>query len=134
MLNASNKKVKEYRKADKSDLIYTTNIWPKDIGRWKLILFTIFFGLFGVNHYYIKRNKRATFSLVTTILSTTLSLVTAILTGGLQPIVQTLVNFLISYVLPSLAASIQMIYYGIKKKKGCVYKINLFGGASIVFK
>jgi len=67
--NASNKKVTEYRKKDMSDLIYFTDMVPKDVNRLKLILFTIFFGIFGVNHYYVKRILRGTFSLISFILS-----------------------------------------------------------------
>ena len=97
VLNASNKKVKEYRKTDKADLIYTTNIWPKDIGRWQLILFTIFFGLFGVNHYYVKRNKRATFSLVTTILCLAIYIFTLVIIGARNSLVFNIIFELIFY-------------------------------------
>ena len=81
--NASNKKVKEYRKKDMQYLIHFSTVVPKDVSRIQLILFTIFFGLIGVNHYYVKRNIRGTFSVVTsslTILVTILSLFTNIFT------------------------------------------------------
>ena len=67
VLEASNKKVKEARRAGNKDLIHTTTMWPKDVSKIKLILFTIFFGFIGVNHYYINRPYRATFSLVSTV-------------------------------------------------------------------
>ena len=63
--NASNKKVKEYKKTDRSDLIYFTNVIPKDVSRLKLIILTIVLGLFGANHFYVKRTKRGLFSLIT---------------------------------------------------------------------
>ena len=67
VLEASNKKVKEARKAGNKDLIHTTTNIPKDVSRLKLVLFTIFFGFIGVNHYYINRPVRATFSLISTV-------------------------------------------------------------------
>lgn len=65
VLGASNKKVKQYRKNGSKDLIYFTNVLPSDVSRLKLILYTIFFGLFGVNHFYVNRPNRAIFSVVT---------------------------------------------------------------------
>lgn len=67
VINASNKKVSEYRKKDMKDLIYFTNVVPKDVSRIALLLYTIFFGLIGVNHYYVKRVVRGTFSIVATV-------------------------------------------------------------------
>ncbi len=67
VLEASNKKVKEARKAGNKDLIHTTTTIPKDVSRLKLILFTIFLGFLGVNHYYINRPVRATFSLISSV-------------------------------------------------------------------
>lgn len=69
--NASNKKVKEYRKKDMSDLIYFTTDIPDDVNKVALFMYTLFFGVIGVNHYYVKRNIRATFSLLSTVLSLT---------------------------------------------------------------
>lgn len=66
---SSNKKVKDYRRADMEDLICFTTYVPNDISRLKLILYTIFLGLFGVNHYYVKRNIRGTFSVLSFALS-----------------------------------------------------------------
>lgn len=66
VLNASNKKVSEYRKKDMKDLICFTNIVPKDVSRFTLLMYTIFLGLIGVNHYYVKRIVRGTFGAVST--------------------------------------------------------------------
>ena len=57
ILNASNKKVKEYRKTGNTDMIHYTTVIPKDLSRLKIILYTIFLGLVGVNHYYVKIDK-----------------------------------------------------------------------------
>lgn len=62
--NASNKKVKEYRKTDREDLVYFTNVIPKDVSRVKLILYTIFLGIFGVHLFYVKRYKRGLYSVI----------------------------------------------------------------------
>ena len=62
-------------------------------------------------------NYICNFTLFTTILSATLSLFTTVITGGAGTIIKTLITFLLSYVIPSLIASIQMIYYGVKKKR-----------------
>lgn len=67
--NASNKKVTEYRKNDMSDLIYFTTDVPSDVSRLKLILFTIFLGLIGVNHFYVHRNIRGIFAVLSTFTS-----------------------------------------------------------------
>ena len=73
--NASNKKVKEYRKKDMKDLIQFSTVVPKDVSRIQLILFTIFFGIIGVNHYYVKRHIRGTFSVVSSSLAVLVTLI-----------------------------------------------------------
>lgn len=67
VLGASNKKVKECRKQGNKDLIHYTTVIPKDLSRMKIILFTIFFGIIGINHYYVNRSVRASFSMTSTI-------------------------------------------------------------------
>lgn len=67
ILNASNRKVKEYRKTGNTDLICYSSVIPSDLSKLKVILYTIFLGFLGVNHYYILRPVRATFSLVSTV-------------------------------------------------------------------
>lgn len=67
ILNASNRKVKEYRKTGNKDMIHFTNVVPNDVSKLKIILYTIFFGFLGVNHYYVLRNIRGTYSLVSTV-------------------------------------------------------------------
>lgn len=67
ILEASNRKVKEYRKTGNKDLICYTNVIPKDVSRLKLILYTIFLGWFGINHLYVLRPVRGIFSIVSTV-------------------------------------------------------------------
>lgn len=76
ILGASNKKVKECRKNGDKDLICFTTVVPPDVSRVKLVLFTIFLGWLGVNHYYIKRNIRGSFSLVSFVASVVLFVLT----------------------------------------------------------
>lgn len=64
ILGASNKKVKEYRKTGNKDLICKTTVVPSDVSRLKLILYTIFLGWCGVNHYYVSRNVRGTYAVI----------------------------------------------------------------------
>jgi len=64
--SASNRKVKEYKAFGNTDMIHYTNIIPSDLSRLKIILYTIFFGLIGVNHYYVLRTKRGIFATVST--------------------------------------------------------------------
>lgn len=78
VINASNKKVSEYRKKDMKDLIHFTNVVPKDISWMTLLLFTIFLGIVGVNHYYVKRNIRGLFASISTGLSITLFIISLI--------------------------------------------------------
>lgn len=67
--NASNKKVSQYRKNDMSDLVYFTTDVPSDVNKIALLMYTIFLGFIGVNHYYVKRNIRGTFSLISTVIA-----------------------------------------------------------------
>ena len=69
ILGASNRRVKECRKNGDKDLICFTTVVPSDISRLKLVLYTIFLGWLGVNHYYVLRNVRGTFSLLSFSLS-----------------------------------------------------------------
>ena len=64
--SASNKKVKEYRKTGRKDLIHFTNVLPQDVNKVKLWLFTIFLGWIGVNHLIVGRNIRAGFAMTST--------------------------------------------------------------------
>ena len=66
ILEASNRKVKEYRKTGNKDLICYTNVIPKDVSKLKLILYTIFLGWFGINHLYVLRPIRGIFSIIAT--------------------------------------------------------------------
>lgn len=66
-------------------------------------------------------------------LSTIVSLVSMCCTGPIAVTITEIIKLVISYALPSLVMAIQMIYYGVKKKKGCIYKFKWFGGASVSF-
>lgn len=73
--NASNKLVREYRKTGNTDMIHYTNVIPNDLERWKIIVYTILLGILGINHYYVNRPVRATFSLISTFGSVTIFIV-----------------------------------------------------------
>lgn len=75
VLQASNKKVKEFRKAGNKDLICFSTVVPQDVSRIKLILLTILLGWLGINHYYVKRVVRGSYSLISLIGSLTILIV-----------------------------------------------------------
>lgn len=77
---ASNKKVVEYRKNDMSDLIYFTTNVPTDVSKITLILFTIFLGIMGVNHFYVHRNIRGIYAVLSTFCSIVFILLKALVT------------------------------------------------------
>ena len=106
ILNASNKQVKQYRKLDMSDLICFSTVVPTDVSRIKLLLLTIFFGFLGINHFYVNRNIRAFFSL--------LSFVLAIIFFSLQLSIKTLktvIIFRLLYEIVFVAMAINVILW-----------------------
>lgn len=82
--SASNRKVKEYRKTGNKDLICYTNVIPKDLSKLKIILYTIFLGWFGINHLYVLRPVRGTFSIVATVGSIMISIIGIVLSIKIQ--------------------------------------------------
>lgn len=50
---ATNKAAKEMMKKDDRDYILYTSTLPKDISYTKLLLYTLFLGLFGGHYYYV---------------------------------------------------------------------------------
>lgn len=64
ILGASNRKVKECRKTGNTDLIHYSTEIPSDISKIKLYLFTILLGWLGINHYYVLKPIRGTYSVV----------------------------------------------------------------------
>ncbi len=55
VLMASNKEAKKaFKEKRNSDVCYTTDI-PNDVNKRKLVLFTVFLGVFGVNSFYVGR-------------------------------------------------------------------------------
>lgn len=77
---ASNKKVKEYRKADRIDEIHTSNVLPKDINKPLLIFYTILLGFFGVHSFYVYRYGRGYFSIISFVVSVIFSILKSTLT------------------------------------------------------
>ena len=67
VLGASNKKVKEFRKTGNTDMIHTTTIFPFDLVKWKMVVFTILLGWAGAHHFYTNRPIRGAYSIVSTV-------------------------------------------------------------------
>ena len=59
---ASNKKAKEAIKKGAKEQVITTNVLPKDVNKWKLLLICGFGGLFGAHNFYVGRYFKAIFS------------------------------------------------------------------------
>lgn len=105
ILNASNKKVKGYRKTGNKDLICKTTIIPPDVSRLKLILYTIFLGWCGVNHYYVSRNIRGTYSVISTAGSISIMII-GMLIANLQGFWFTLYNIVYSILFYMMAINV----------------------------
>ena len=80
IVNASNKKVVEYRKTGRGDQVHMSGVLPKDVNRALLIFYTILLGLFGVNSFYVHRNARGTFCVVAMVSSIIFAILKASLT------------------------------------------------------
>lgn len=64
---ASNKKAIEMKRSGDGDLCIETYILPTDVSKKKLILLSIFLGLFGAHYFYIGKMFRGLINLVFTI-------------------------------------------------------------------
>lgn len=74
MQGASNKQAKKAKKSIyKDDILYTTQI-PPDVSKKKLLLFSIFLGLFGVHNFYVGKFWQGLYMCVCTGLTTILSI------------------------------------------------------------
>lgn len=61
------------------------------------------------------------------VLNTIISLITFAFTGGSSTIASAVLSLAGSYFVPGLAYSIKMIYYGLKKHKGCTLRVRWTG-------
>ena len=67
---ATNKEAKVALKGIyKDDVLMTKNL-PQDVNKKKLLLLSIFFGIFGVHNFYVGRKWRAIYQLVSLVLMT----------------------------------------------------------------
>ena len=67
LYDTSNELVPKMRELDPTTII-ETNILPEDVSRKKLIKYVFLLGLFGGHLFYIHKNKKAMFYLISTIL------------------------------------------------------------------
>lgn len=118
ILNASNKKVKEYRKTGNKDMIHFTTVIPNDISRLNLILFTIFLGFVGVQHFYIQRKVRAWFSVFATVTSITMMII-VLSVGSAAPAIATFINLI--YEISFWAMTINVLMW-VGDIFGCIFK------------
>ena len=91
--NATNKEAKRIKKTIyKDDILYTTKI-PSDVSKKKLILFSIFLGLFGVHDFYVGKFWQGLFFCITTSVTLILSTILMLMNTIYQNTIQTIFEF-----------------------------------------
>lgn len=91
---ASNKKAKELKRQGDGDLCIETEVLPSDVSKRKLLLLSIFLGLFGAHYFYVGKMFRGLINLVFTIFMLTFSiLVTIGIRGGVLEYIEFFVAF-----------------------------------------
>ncbi|HAJ77903.1 MAG TPA: hypothetical protein DCO89_02405 [Clostridiales bacterium] len=95
MQGASNKQAKKALKGIyKDDVLYTTEI-PEDVSKKKLLLLTIFLGLFGANHFYVGKFWQGLYMCI----SSSLALVLAVVITALNLSSQTVIDKIFQFIL-----------------------------------
>ena len=76
---ATNKEAKEAIKTGEKERVLMRKGLPSDVKRWKLLLITIFLGLFGGHYYYVGRYKMGAFFSIFFFVGITNAILTALL-------------------------------------------------------
>lgn len=91
--NASNKEAKRIRRTIyKDDILYSTKI-PYDVSKKKLLLFSIFLGLFGVHDFYVGKIWQGLYFCISTSVTLIVSTVLMIMNTIFDNIVQRIFEF-----------------------------------------
>lgn len=64
MNRASNTEAKNCIKNKEYEKVIYTNQLPMDLNKWRLLLYCIFGGMFGLHSFYVGRNKRGIYSAI----------------------------------------------------------------------
>ena len=95
MQGASNKEAKKALKSIyKDDVLYTTEI-PEDVSKKKLLLLTIFLGMFGANHFYVGRFWLGLYMCI----SSSIALISAAILGLTNAASNSILNNIFQFVL-----------------------------------
>lgn len=90
---ATNKAAKKAKKTIyKDDILYTTKI-PPDVSKKKLLLFSIFLGIFGVHDFYVGKFWQGLYLALSTGIATVLALVLIITNTIAQNLLQDIYAF-----------------------------------------
>ena len=90
---ATNKAAKKAKKTIyKDDILYTTKI-PPDVSKKKLLLFSIFLGIFGVHDFYVGKFWQGLYLALSTGIATVLALVLIITNTIAQNLLQNIYAF-----------------------------------------
>ena len=76
---ATNACTKKRIKAGEKEYVIYTNKYPADVKYWKLLLFSIFLGWFGVHHFYVGKYVRGILCIVGFILTLACTIFNAVL-------------------------------------------------------
>lgn len=91
---ASNKKAIEMKRQGDGDLCIDTFILPEDVSKKKLLLFSIFLGLFGAHYFYVGKMLRGFLNLVFSVFYTATSILRSFgIMGGVLEYVEFFIAF-----------------------------------------
>jgi TM2 domain-containing membrane protein YozV len=75
VINASNKKAKNAKKQKINEEVCYSSYLPSDVNKRKLLLLTIFLGVFGAGSFYVGKYVKAWFALIASVLAIAIALV-----------------------------------------------------------
>lgn len=91
---ASNQEAKRIRKTIyKDDILYMKGI-PADVSKKKLLLFSIFLGLFGVHDFYVGKFWQGLYLCISTSITMTLAIILMLMSSIVQNTIQIIFEFM----------------------------------------
>ena len=97
MQGASNKEAKKALKSIyRDDVLYTTEI-PEDVSKKKLLLLTIFLGLFGANHFYVGKLWQGLYMCISSSVVLIFAIILTIFEPGSASVLDMIFQFLLVF-------------------------------------
>ena len=97
MRGASNKEAKKALKSIyKDDVLYTTEI-PEDVSKKKLLLLTIFLGIFGANHFYVGKLWQGLYMCISSSVALIFAIILTIFEPGSASVLDMIFQFLLVF-------------------------------------